>query len=199
MVRWRTTAVLLVIFLALVGVAYIITQEVPASSTPTPRPKPLTLALEDITQVQVSRGEKSVTLTLEGDQWRITAPEREDADTSQVRSRLQSLLDTSALEAFTPEGNLDQYGLTKPQARIALQTGEVTATLLVGDLNPTGNNFYVQVEGDPTVYVFSKFSLERVMEWAEKPPYKPTPTPTPTETPTPSETPIPTGTPTPTS
>ena len=203
MIRWRMTAILLVVLLALSGVAYIVTKEVPAETTPTPMPKPITFKPDTVTRVEVVRGDKRIVLTLEGQTWRITEPEASEADSSTVNTRLRSLINTPPSDAFASGGDLAQYGLDKPQARITFQAPDSTATLLVGDANPTSQGYYVQAQGDDQVYVVNKFTVDRILEWLDTPPYPPTPTPTPTETPVPSETPAasqtpaPLGTPTP--
>ncbi len=183
MVRWRTTGVLLIVFLALAAVTFWVSRrETSATPTRTPPPRVIPVDVEDVQRVDILQGDRQIAVQRSGDRWLVVGEVMRDADSDDVDRRLRSLLTVVAFDHFVPEA-LDEFGLAQPQARVVIQAYTGTVTLLIGDATPTGNDYYVQREGDPTVYVVSKYLVDRVLEWVETPPYKPTPTPTATSTP----------------
>ena len=47
--------------------------------------------------------------------------------------------------------DLSAYGLDHPRATVTLKGKNVTATVLIGDRNPTGSSVYVSKENSPQV------------------------------------------------
>ncbi len=179
-VRWRTTGVLFLVLFVLLGVAYYVgTQGEDVPTTATELPPVLDFDLASVSQVTAKQGDREITLVWDGAAWRIQGEEMADADTDEVSMRLRSLLNTVAFDAFEPAQGLAEYGLAQPSARLIFSVDGRTVTLLVGDATPAGSDYFVQVEGNPTVYVISKYLVDRILEWASSPPYPPTPTPTP--------------------
>ncbi len=183
MIRWRTTALLLVVLLVLIGVAWVTNKHAPVSdSTPTSWPPVFHISLADVVAVDVYKGDAHVRLVHESEGWRIVEPVQQPADDEEVERRLRSFLLSVAFDHFTPT-TLEEYGLASPQARIVLDTGEQPVTVLVGDANPTNTDYYIQIEGEDTVEVVGKYAVDRLLEWVDTLPVPPTPTPTATTTP----------------
>ncbi len=179
MVRWRTTGVLFLVLLVLVGVVIFVNKRSPgAEPTPTSWPPVFDIPVSDVVAVDVYRGDGHVRLE-HAEGWRIVAPEDKAADDDEVERRLRSLLLSVAFDRFTSQ-NLAEYGLDHPQARIVLDTGERQVEVRVGDANPTDTDYYIQVGSDPTIYVVGKYAVDRVLEWTDTLPVPPTPTPTAT-------------------
>ncbi len=113
------------------------------------------------------RDGKTITCRLQGKKWTIVAPEAVPADTEKI----QSFVNTVATAAEDHEveahpSSLKDYGLDPPSETIQVQsnTNPKSATLLLGDLTPTNEGVYAQVQGSPRVFTlpgYMKSSLEK--------------------------------------
>ncbi len=178
MLRWRTITGLAVVLVALSLVAWWTTgREDGTGPTPTPPPRVIPIDVEDIQRVDIEQGEQALALQRSGEAWYILGTTEEAADGDEVERRLRSLVTMVSFDAFVPE-DLAEFGLDTPQARVIIQAYTGTTVLLIGDMTPTENDYYVQRADDPTVYVVSRYLIDRVLEWLETPPYPATPTPT---------------------
>jgi len=139
----------------------------------------------------------------EGKPWQIEQPVQEPAYETTVNSLVESLAKLEAtrqLEA-TP-ADLGIYGLRESplEITITLRDGK-EHVVLAGDMNPTKTGYFVQVRGDPAVYLVWTSPIVDLEGWLEEPPTIPTPTPSPAPTATPTSwpavTPSPEATPTP--
>ncbi len=178
MIRWRSIAGLAALLAVLLGLAWWVSRQPATTATPTPPPRVIPLDFEDVQRVDIERDGVSIALQRSGTEWEILGPSVSPADRDEVERRLRSFMTMVSFDVFTPE-NLEEFGLLSPTARVSIQAHTGTVVLLVGDRTPTENDYYVQREGDPTVYVVSRYLVDRVLEWVEQPPYPPTPTPSP--------------------
>jgi hypothetical protein len=141
-------------------------------------------AVTTFTVTQNTTGE-SVEVTLHDEGWVVdSAPEGADTglpvDTFRLENASATLLSLSAIRTLEDVSDLAQYGLDSPAYTITFQTllgrGQ---TVYVGNLNPGGTMYYVQVEGDDRVFLLNQFGINSVMGLVDEPPFA-TPTPEPT-------------------
>lgn len=59
----------------------------------------------------------------------------------------------TADEGSALNGTVDRYGLKKPQAQVSLLLKEDTIRLLLGRKSPISEEYYLQVEGNPQIYM----------------------------------------------
>ena len=87
--------------------------------------KPLTaLKADTITRIRIQRpNEKEISLTKDGDEWRIAAPLKARADRIRVENILQ-IASADVSDRFT-SSDVKQYGLEPPQARVWLNDSEI--------------------------------------------------------------------------
>jgi hypothetical protein len=149
-----------------------------ATSTPVPL---LEFDPGDLTAVQwrtAGRSDAGRTLRIErrGDGWTLIDPARASETTlDDPRSVLFTLEDLARLQArqVLTGDDLDRaaYGLEPAALVVTVETraGE-KAHIEVGRETPDGTAFYVQLPGDPRVYLVPHYKLAPFFEWLDSPP-----------------------------
>jgi len=123
-------------------------------------PKILSIAEDQIQQLEIKRRDGSQVTLKKGDKWQITAPEALNADQDAISS-ITSTVSSLASERIVEENATDlaNYGLTNPQLQLSvLQKDGKTTKLLLGDDTATGNGVYAKLDGDPKVYTIGSFN-----------------------------------------
>ena len=119
------------------------------------------LGEEEVISILISRpGQPDISLGREGEGWVLLRPLEVSADGNAVDALSRALKSASRVRTLT-EGvtKAQEYGLQGPRLRIAVQPTGQTRTLLVGADDFTGNNLYVQFEGEPDVFLTEKALL----------------------------------------
>ncbi|MBU0638191.1 MAG: DUF4340 domain-containing protein [Planctomycetes bacterium] len=108
------------------------------------------------TQLELTAGGISATLTKEDNVWRGTG-DLEALETAAVVDLLEAFEDVRAIDYVDAASDLATFGLDEPRAVIRVTAAGAVApvTLRVGSNTASGRNAYVQVEGQPTVMVIS--------------------------------------------
>ena len=148
----RSTWIILVILLALVGFSYYIRDQKSrqaSDATPTAGPAalfataegtPTDIKIEDSAgaAVQISRDQSG--------KWVLRSPTEADADQASAEAAATQL---GALRVVSTVGlGLDVVGLDKPDYTITVSYGSgKTHKLLVGSVTPIQNGYYVQLDG----------------------------------------------------
>jgi len=185
-VKFRTTAILLLVFVALIGYVYLVELNKKPAETPVDKSTwVLTLGRDDVQELRVADGDKSIVLARSGDAWYLGAVGGEEADATRVGNIVVSLVNlrSSRVLTGTMEG-LAAYGLENPTMTVTLvlQAG-TQEVLLIGGKNPQGSSYYVQRKGYDPIHLIYTSLVDDLRKLVSEPPYKPTPTPEPTPTP----------------
>ncbi|GAB4472461.1 MAG: hypothetical protein Kow00124_10540 [Anaerolineae bacterium] len=110
-------------------------------------------------------------------------PQEGVPDDTRLNSAAANLPGLTPLRSLSEVEALATYGLESPHYTLQFTTsGGGDYTLLVGDQSAVGSGYYVQVPGDPLVYIISTYSLDPLILLLEAPPVI---TPQPEVTPTP--------------
>jgi len=181
--KFRNTAILLVILAILAVVVVWETRRGPADESPQEKAKwVFTLGRDDVGELEVKDGDQSVYLARGGmGDWFIGAIGGPPADTARVNSLLDSLVNLKSTRLITDtSAGLAAFGLDNPpmQVRLGLSEGK-KEVLLIGSKNPQGSTCYAQRQGSPNVYLVSTSLVDDLKKLVSEPPYKPTPTPPP--------------------
>lgn len=196
---FRNTGILLIVFVVLAGVVFWVNRQggTQTDADATPTPAPLTsISTDDVASIKVEQGDQSITIEHQEVGWVILSAPPEHAGETKVTQALDRLTRLKPTRSLSDVENLADFGLDEPAWTIMLTPRQGDAILFrVGDENPRKTARYLQVAGDPSVHLVSKFAVEDVQKWLKEPPYPPTPTPEPTETPPPTEVPEPSATP----
>jgi hypothetical protein len=199
MVR-RSTWILLGVFIIVLGVAwYIQRPKEGVSGEPTPTQSfqnAFQFTETEIASLRIEDHQGNV-MVLGRDQeglWSVLEPQGGATDAGEAESGITSLATLRFQSITNPNSDLSVYGLTVPSrtVTIALSGGE-KHTMLVGDLAPTGDNYYVQIDGGSPV-IIANYSLDPFLKMLENPPFQATETPTPGPTSTGEATPTNNGT-----
>jgi len=181
--KFRNTAILLVILAILAGVAVWETRRGPAGESPQEKAKwVFTLGRDDVGELEVKDGDQSVYLARgsTGD-WFIGAIGGSPADTARVNSLLDSLVNLKSTRVITNTSiGLAAFGLDNPPVQVRLGlTGGNKEVLLIGNKNPQETSYYAQRQGSPNVYLVSTWLVDDLKKLVSEPPYQPTATPSP--------------------
>ncbi|MGQ0603590.1 MAG: DUF4340 domain-containing protein [Anaerolineales bacterium] len=190
----RTTLILVAVFAALLLYVLLVQRpadEAAANATPTPgvQAAPTGAVWAGVTADQIigvtvedRAGGRQVAFGRNTPQesWAVTAPEAGPADQLQAATDAAALINVQFSNVLTPTGDLAAFGVLSPTftVEIKLADGKLLKAA-IGDKTITGNEYYVQREGETSVLLVSSFSLEPVLKLVDEPPFlKPTETPT---------------------
>lgn len=195
----RSTWILLLIFIALVGLGWYLNarkQAVAAQATPTAETEYLLPTDAGVVTALKIEGKDSLIEIQRNaeNKWEIKAPNSAEADQGMVEAGVTQL---SALRVLGHvEIDLDLVNLKTPDYKVSVTYSDgKTYTFEVGAVTPINTGYYVR-KSDGTVVVVSKVGLDSLLKLLTNPPYLATPTPTITPTPEVTDTPIPEATPT---
>ena len=186
MKRWKSTLVVVLVFAAIL--AYVILVERDREPPPRPgvTPSPTPIALLDTTPdalraVQATDGER--VLRLERDAsgvWLIVESEdrRAAADPAAAAMTVDGLAELEARAVVLDEvSEPATYGLDPAALFLTIEMADGSEVrLTAGRETPDGTAFYVQLDGDPRLYLVDHYRIEPFTRWISTPPYAPTPT-----------------------
>jgi hypothetical protein len=179
----RPTIIMLALFVVVLASAALFQrwQAGQETAAPTPTVVSYLLAIDDTAvqalRVEAASGAVTALSRAAGQEWAVSQPEAGPADQAAVQSALTQLAGLRVITTLAGAPDLSIFGLDSPDYTLTLtMSGGQTYRILVGDLAPTENAYYVRLnENDPQVV--NKYSLDAVLRLLEQPPYEPTPTP----------------------
>ncbi|MDQ3927951.1 MAG: DUF4340 domain-containing protein [Chloroflexota bacterium] len=186
MERYRTTIILLVLLVALGGLAIALGGNRGATTTGEPTPVPPAYVWQEQNPVSgldaVSATQrlvlvKDVTTTI----WSIREPISDTADPFAVGNLADQLQSLQATSTITDAANLADFGLASPAVTITVAFSDTAGTrrsLLIGNQTIDGSAYYAKTPEGAEVYLVSNSVIEPVRSWFASPP-KVVPTPTP--------------------
>jgi len=188
MKRWKTTLVAVLVFAAILAYVLLVerNKEPPARPEVMPSPTPVTLldiAPGDVRAVQATDGTDTLRLTREGEDgaWQVAEGQgygqRSPANEISVSLAVEELAHLEArVVVLDAVSDLATYGLAPPALELTLErTDGSEARLAAGREAPDGTAFYVQLAGDPRLYLVDHYRIEPFLRWISTPPYAPTP------------------------
>jgi hypothetical protein len=188
--NWRTTAVLLLILLLLGGYLYYQNQQAPAP-TPTPlpgEPTPARISLigatiDEVGRLDITRHEDGTAVSYSRDEmggWFLrTVPTVTVVLSQSMDLQTTGLLNLTSSRTLSADLNpLSAYGLDAPAYTIVLATNganEQTPVYIlhIGNRTPTGNEYYVQREGDARIHTVPQGPIQNLIMLVESPPIPP--------------------------
>ena len=183
----RSTWILLVIFLALVGLFFYLNQKEGTTSengelTPTVAPVEYLITESDgvptSIDIQSDTGEQVNISRSEAGEWVVNQPIEAEADQGSAEAAASQL--TSLRIVSKPEVALADVGLVQPSYIVTVGlTGGTMKTVRIGDLTPTDSGYYTTVNDSDEVLIVSKTGLDSLLMLITTPPVAKTPTPTP--------------------
>lgn len=179
----RSTWIVLVTFLALVGLTLYLNQKEPAVEevevTPTAMVEYLfteTDGLPTSIDIQKDNGEQVAIARNDTGEWVLKQPIETKADQGSAEAAASQL--TSLRIVSRPEVAPADVGLIQPTYIMTVElTGGVLKTVRIGNLTPTESGYYTNVNNSTEVLIVSKTGLDSLLTLVESPPYISTPTP----------------------
>jgi hypothetical protein len=161
-VRGLTSTIIgAVVLVALVGYIYKYEWDKPATSAEEKAKAFTGLETDKIEEVQIkgTSGEP-VHLRKAASGWELVAPEKAEADSSEISS-ITSNLSSLEVQRVVDEnpGDLAQYGLNPPRVDVAFRAKDDKdfRHLLLGEKTPTGGDLYAKLQNDKKVFLISSF------------------------------------------
>lgn len=158
---FRSTLILLVIFLALVGYVYFYDAKRPPGPATEVLQKVFSVENDQIEEISVKTqaGEPTVIKKVNGS-WEITAPISAAADQNEATG-LATNLTTLEIQRVVDENPADagQYGLAAPPLEIGFRKAGETAftSIQIGDKTPTGADLYARLPSEKRVFLISSY------------------------------------------
>jgi len=159
----KSTVVLLVALVALVGYIYFVDAKKPVDDAAAKDKAFTGITAEDVDEVQIksAEGETSRLQKVDG-KWQLVEPLKTAADNTEA-SNIASTLAAIDVQRVVDENaaNLKEYGLDPPRVEVAFRTKEKKDLqhLLLGEKTPTGGDLYAQLPGSKRVFLVNS-SLE---------------------------------------
>jgi hypothetical protein len=187
----RNTWILLGIFVIVLAFAIYYqnsTKNASSNATPTPGTTAIfnnvdeksinTLRIEDTSGKAVALGRDASGV------WVVTEPKGGPTDVTQAETAVTQILALQSISSLDPISDLGIFGLSKPSYTVTItMNGGQKYVLLIGDVTPTKNGYYVRLNQEAPDIV-NKDSVDAMLKMLSNPPFKATPTSASSGTPT---------------
>lgn len=181
----RSTWIVLVIFLVLVGLTVYLNQNKPvteeADVTPAEPVEYLfseTDGLPTSIDIQSKTGEQVAIERNEAGEWVLKQPVETEANQGSAEAAASQL--TTLRIVSRPEVAPAEAGLVEPSFILTVKlTGGRIEIVRIGDLTPTSSGYYTNITGSDEVLIVGKTGLDALLTLLTSPPYVETQTPIP--------------------
>ncbi len=173
----RSTSIVLVVFLVLVGLMLYLNQKEPGTEEAAITPAvPIEFLFSDSDGLPTSidikskTGEQTVLARNEAGVWVLKKPIETEADQASAEaaaSQITSLRIESRLDVAPEAAGLVQA----PYMLTVETTSGTTMTVRIGDLAPTGVGYYALISGSDETLIISRTGLDALLTLLESPPY----------------------------
>jgi Domain of unknown function (DUF4340) len=121
------------------------------------------LKSDELTEISVAREKDPFTLVKQGSTWKATKPTGITPDDSKVSTMTGAFSEWKAA-SFAEDGSPKTTGLAKPTTTISAKSSVKghACQLKIGSETSDKSAFYVQADGQPDIFVVSKWTIERV-------------------------------------
>jgi hypothetical protein len=153
--RLRTTGILLIAFLVLLGYVYFVEMRKSPAQAPIDKTMwVLTVGADDVQSLNINDRGQAISFNRSGDSWYIGEAGGNQANPDKVKGMISSLVNLQATRVLTQTDALSSYGLDKPAMVVVLglASGQ-QEQLAFGDKNPQGAQYYVLKKGAAPVYL----------------------------------------------
>jgi Domain of unknown function (DUF4340) len=182
----RSTWIVLVVFLALVGLTLFLNKKEPPADATAVTPTALVEylfneadGLPTSIDIKGKTGEEVAIERNQAGEWVLKRPIETGADQASSEAAATQL---TALRVLSrPEVAPNDAGLAQPSYVMTVKlTGGMEKVVRIGDLTPTSSGYYVSFNESNEVLVVDKTGLDALLTLVTSPPYVSTPTPAPT-------------------
>ena len=172
----RSTVIVLIVFLALVGLVVYLNQKEPVveeSDVPTSEPARFLFSENDglptSIDIQDSNGNQVVIARNDAGVWVLEMPIEAEADQASAQaaaSQITSLRILSSVEVAPADA-----GLVQPSHVLTVKlSADTQKTVRIGDLTPTESGYYSQSNGSDEILILSKSGVDALFTLLDSPP-----------------------------
>ncbi|MCE5335758.1 MAG: DUF4340 domain-containing protein [Desulfobacteraceae bacterium] len=160
--KWRTSAIYLLILLLIGGYFYYfeVLQKQAKETADREARRMFTFAADLLTAIEVRQGDSEPVILRKEEKWRIVQPLNADIDRAVFDRFLSALKNIEQERNLGPSAeNLQAYGLNSPPLRIRVQAG-AWQELVVGAKNPTETGRYAKTNAGDDVFLMPRASFD---------------------------------------
>lgn len=172
--KWKTTLGLLVVTAAVFCYLYFVERNVPDTEEANRRAgKVVNFDSEKIDGVVIENGDDKIDLRRRDKKWRLEAPIKDQADSSQVDDLLSDLENwqkdatISAKEIEADKNKLVEFGVNKSKLRLKLTGAGAPPEILFGKDAALENRMYVRLENSKAVFIAPQSVKKEIDKKAE--------------------------------
>ena len=172
--KWKTTLGLLIVTAAVFCYLYFVERNVPDTEEANRRAgKVVNFDREKIDGVVIQNGDDKIDLRRHDKKWRLEAPIKDQADSSQVDDLLSDLENwqkdatISAKEIEADKNKLVEFGVNKSKLRLKLTGAGAPPEILFGKDAALENRMYVRLENSKAVFIAPQSIKKEIDKKAE--------------------------------
>jgi hypothetical protein len=156
---FRSTLILLVVFLGMLGYIYFYLMKRPATPETEAKTKVFDVKPETIDEIRIRTAAGDVTAKKASGSWELVEPaaKADETELSSITTNLSSL----EIQRVVDEqpSDLKQYGLAEPRVDVGFKASgdKELKHLIIGDKTATGNDLYAKLPADKKVFLISGF------------------------------------------
>jgi hypothetical protein len=151
--RWTLIAVLAALVVLVGLLIYMNVRPKPAAAAPESTLLELSnMTTDSVVKIVLTYGTGGLTMEKKDNVWSVGSPVAlDEMKTNDIVATFTNLYAHSLVDENPTD--LAQYGLATPKAKAVVTTTDGTkTTFILGEKTPSGDSYYVQVQGDPKVY-----------------------------------------------
>lgn len=153
--------IILIILLAVIAGAYFIISSLPEKETPVEiteeAEKFNDIVTDDIIYISFDGTDEKLTFTRtdSATAWVLEGYEGRTVTDLYINGAISTCCGFEILKKLENVTDYDEYGFNEPSKVITVKTAGETHTITFGCFNPTSSIYYVKLDNDPIVYVYS--------------------------------------------
>ncbi len=157
----KQTIIIVIVLAVLIGVYFLIDLWPQKSETPVDTHETL-LAIDTagILSLDFTGSEEQLTFTRESSEgnWVLKGYEDREVEASTITTALNSCCNLDISTKLEDVTDYSQFGFDEPKNKIIIKTASETHEITFGSYNSAVSAYYLMVDSDPAVYVFSATS-----------------------------------------
>lgn len=159
--RFKTTLILAIVFVILLGYVYYFEMDESVSQEEEIK-EILNVNRDDISQIKLIKGDEVLKITRQEDKWVILEPRQVRADQNKLNRILDQISNLKSDRLIVEGENLDlsSFGLDEPTSEVEVVfKNNSKEVLLIGDPTPVSGGYYLMKKGGDKIYRAKKTTV----------------------------------------
>ena len=156
----KQTLIIAIVLAVLIGLYYLVPYLSRFEKTEEVEPTVYILenSYENVSYITFKGLEETLTFTKSEDSWTLEGYEDREVDATYVKYAVNSVINIPVEQSISDVEDYSQYGFENPTNTITYISDSGSHTVILGDYNIYSYCYYIMVDDDPTVYVYSHSS-----------------------------------------